>query len=76
VKITTLNGIPKALLLFLALACELPLATHASDADREKQQKQIRTMAQDTLQRLYKGEPKTKLAVKHAYGYRFSATWV
>jgi hypothetical protein len=26
-------------------------------------------MAQDTLQRLYKAEPKTKLAVKHAYGY-------
>ena len=36
---------------------------------QSKQQKQIQTATQDTLQRLYRAEPKTKLAIKHAYGY-------
>ena len=68
-KITTVRGTLKAKLLFFALACVVALAARAADSDKEKQQKQIQSMAQDTLQRPYKAEPKTKAAVKHAYGY-------
>jgi len=52
-KITTVRRTRKGKLLFLALACVVELAAHAADTDKEKQQKQIRSMAQDTLQRLY-----------------------
>jgi lipid-binding SYLF domain-containing protein len=54
--------------IFLALACALGLAANAA-TDIEKQQKQIRGMVQDTLLQLYKAEPKSKLAIKHAAGY-------
>lgn len=67
-KITTLRRIPKAKFIFVALACTLTMVANAS-TDIAEQQKQIRNMTQDTLQRLYKAEPKTKAAVKHAYGY-------
>jgi lipid-binding SYLF domain-containing protein len=68
-KTTTVRGTLKPKLLFLVLACVVALAARAADSDKEKQQKQIQSVAQDTLQRLYKAEPKTKAAVKHAYGY-------
>jgi lipid-binding SYLF domain-containing protein len=58
----------KTKLIFLALVCALALSAHAQ-TDKEKQQKQIRNMAQDTLQRLYKAEPKAKALVQHATGY-------
>ena len=58
----------KPKLIGLALACALAVATNASE-DKAKQQKQIQTATQDTLQRLYKAEPKTKAVIKHAYGY-------
>lgn len=45
------------------------LTSLASESDKEKQRKQIRSMAQDTLQRLYHAEPKSKAAIKHAAGY-------
>src|SRR5579863_8130611 len=64
-KITTFKGASKAKLIFFVLACTLGLAANAA-TDMEKQQKQIRSMVQDTLQQLYKAEPKSKLAVKHA----------
>jgi len=67
-KITTFKGASKAKLIFFVLACTLGLAANAA-TDMEKQQKQIRSMVQDTLQQLYKAEPKSKLAVKHAAGY-------
>lgn len=63
-----MKGVSKTRFPFLALACALAFAAHASEG-KQKQQKQIRDMAQDTLQRLYKAEPKTKAAVKRAYGY-------
>jgi lipid-binding SYLF domain-containing protein len=70
VKISTVGGVPRARVIFLALlACVTALATPAAETNKEKQQKQIRDMAQDTLQRLYKAEPKTEAAVKHAFGY-------
>ncbi len=55
-------------LILLALVCVLALSARA-DTDKEKHQKQIRSMAQDTLQRLYKAEPKARVSVKHATGY-------
>ena len=67
VRINTLKA-AKPKLVILALVCALASAANASD-DKAKQQKQIQTTTQDTLQRLYKAEPRTKAAVKHAYGY-------
>ena len=55
--------------MFPALATALALTAHAADSDKEKQQNQILSMEQDTLQRLYKAEPKTKAAIKNAHGY-------
>jgi lipid-binding SYLF domain-containing protein len=68
-KITPASGIKKPMLILFALVFGLALATYASENDKVKQQKQIRSTAQDTLQRLYKAEPKTKAAIKRAYGY-------
>ena len=48
---------------------------HASEAKNEKKQTEIRTMAQDTLQRLYTAQPNAKSAVEGAAGYAvFSST--
>jgi lipid-binding SYLF domain-containing protein len=58
----------KPKLILVALVCALALSAHAG-TDKEKQQKQVRNMAQDTLQRLYKAEPKAKESVQHATGY-------
>jgi hypothetical protein len=60
VKISTVRGAPKARVFLVLLACAVALATRAAETDKEKQQTQIRNMAQDTLQRLYKAEPKTR----------------
>jgi lipid-binding SYLF domain-containing protein len=53
----------------IALVCALAVPAHAADTKKEKAQKEIRAMAQDTLQRLYKADPRTVPAVKHAAGY-------
>ncbi len=66
-KIPILRRLRKTKLLFLALACTVATLANAS-TDVEKQQKQIRSMTQDTLQ-LYNADPRTKAAVKNAYGY-------
>ncbi len=69
-KISTVWGAPKARVIFLVLLVyAVALAARAAETNKEKQQKQIRGMAQDTLQRLYKAEPKTEAVVKHAFGY-------
>jgi lipid-binding SYLF domain-containing protein len=68
VKITTPIETAKPTLILLALACALALPAHAAETETEKQQ-QIRDMAQETLQLLYKADPKAKAAVKHASGY-------
>ena len=52
-----------------ALVCALAVAVQAADNKKEKEQKEIRKMAQDTLQRLYKADPKTKAAIAGAAGY-------
>ena len=62
-----------------ALLCMLVVAAHAGD-DKEKkakEQKAVRGMAQDSLQRLYKADPKAKAAVANSAGYAvFSNTGV
>jgi lipid-binding SYLF domain-containing protein len=56
-------------LITVALVCALAVTAHAGDSDKEKEQKEVRKMAQDTLHRLYKADPKTKAAVHAAAGY-------
>lgn len=41
----------------------------AADSDKPKQQAAVRTMAQETLARLYKVQPKANTAVERAAGY-------
>jgi lipid-binding SYLF domain-containing protein len=56
-------------LIVVALVCALAVVAHAADNKKETKQKEIRKMAQDTLHRLYKADPKTKAAVEGAAGY-------
>ena len=58
----------KPRLFLLALVCAVALSMAAA-TDKEKQQQKVRNMAQDTLQRLYKAEPKAKVSIKRATGY-------
>ena len=75
--ITTGKGIAILKFIFLTLACTGAIVAHAADADKAKEQQEIRKMAQDTLQRIYKAEPKAKGAVQGAAGYAvFSNTGV
>jgi lipid-binding SYLF domain-containing protein len=57
------------ILIAIALICALAVTAGAADTKKEKSQKEIRDMAHDTLQRLYKADPRTKAAVKDAAGY-------
>ncbi len=52
-----------------ALVCALAVMAHAFDSKIESKQKDIRTMAQDTLQSLYKVDPDAKSVVQGATGY-------
>jgi lipid-binding SYLF domain-containing protein len=56
-------------LIAVALVCTLAVAAHAAEDKKVKEQKEVRKMAQDTLQRLYKADPKAKAAVAGAAGY-------
>jgi hypothetical protein len=56
-------------LLAAALACTLAVTAQAAEPEIEKKQQEIRKMAQDTLQTLYKADPKAKSAVEKAAGY-------
>ena len=68
-NIKTVLSAAKPKSIVVALVWALALATNASAEDKAKQQKQIQTATEDTLQRLYKAEPKTKAVIKRAYGY-------
>jgi lipid-binding SYLF domain-containing protein len=61
------NAPPCAAKLLATLNKETSVKT--VESDKEKQQKEIRKMAQETLQQLYKAEPGAEAAVKHAAGY-------
>ncbi|MGA8489567.1 MAG: YSC84-related protein [Terriglobales bacterium] len=56
-------------LLVAVVVCALAGPAYSADPKIEKKQKDIRNMAQDTLQRLYKAQPSAKSAVAEAAGY-------
>ena len=62
--ITTGKGTAILKVIFLTLACSLAIVAHAADDKKAEEQKEVRKMAQDTLQRLYKAEPKAQGAVQ------------
>lgn len=75
--ITTDKGTAIRTFIFLTLACSLAIVANAADDKKAEEQKEVRKMAHDTLQRLYKAEPKAKGAVEGAAGYAvFSNTGV
>jgi hypothetical protein len=55
-------------ILTAVMVCALALTAHVADSNIEQKRKDIRSMEQDTLKRLYKAEPKAKSAVEGA-GY-------
>jgi lipid-binding SYLF domain-containing protein len=59
----------KLLILAATVGCALAWTAHAAESETEKQQMQVRKMAHDTLQRLYKADPKAKGVVHGAAGY-------
>jgi lipid-binding SYLF domain-containing protein len=77
VTITTGKGIAILKFIFVTLACTLAIVAHAADDKKAEEQNAVRKMAQGTLQRLYKAEPKAKGVVQAAAGYAvFSNTGV
>ena len=64
-----------ASLIAFALVCALAVAAHADDDKKVKEQQEIRKMAQDTLQRLYKADPRRRQRSKTQPDTRSSATW-
>jgi lipid-binding SYLF domain-containing protein len=64
-------------LIAVALVCALTVVVHADTDKKVQEQNEVRKMAQDTLHRLYKADPKAKAAVEGAAGYAvFSNTGV
>src|SRR5580698_911705 len=57
------------ILIAAAVISALTVIAQAQDPKIEKKQKEIRNMAQDTLQRLYEADPKAQSAVEGAAGY-------
>ncbi len=75
--ITTGKGIAILKFILVTLVCSLAIVAQAADDKKAEEQKAVRKMAQDTLQRLYKAEPKAKGAVEGAAGYAvFSNTGI
>src|SRR5450631_2551735 len=58
-----------ASLIVTALVCLLAVPALADDDKKVKEQEEVRKMAQDTHQRLYKADPKAKAVVEGAAGY-------
>jgi lipid-binding SYLF domain-containing protein len=69
VTITARKNITILKFIFLTLACSMAIVAHAADDKKAEEQKEIRQMAQNTLQRLYKAKPEVKGAVQGAAGY-------
>ena len=67
--ITTGKGTAILKFIVLALVCSLAIVAQAADDKKADEQKAVRKMAEDTLQRLYKAEPKAQAAVQGAAGY-------
>lgn len=45
------------------------MTAHAADDKKAKEQEEVRNVAQEALQQLYKAEPKAKEAIEKAAGY-------
>ena len=58
--ITTGRGTTILKVIFLTLACSLAIVANAADDKKAEEQKEVREMAADTLQRLYKAKPEVK----------------
>jgi lipid-binding SYLF domain-containing protein len=58
-----------ASLIAFMLVFALAVAAHAADDKKLKEQKEVRDVAEATLQQLYKAEPSAKAVVEHAAGY-------
>ena len=56
------------ILIAAAVISALTVIAQAQDPKIEKKQKEIRNMAQDTLQRLYEADPKAQSAVERRAG--------
>jgi len=65
----TLATFARSKVIIVALICAFTLTAHAAEDKKVKEQKDVRTVAQKTLQQLYKAEPAAKAAVEHAAGY-------
>lgn len=59
----------KSKVIIVALVYVCTLTAQAADDKKAKEQKQVREVAQKTLQQLYKAEPAAKAAVERAAGY-------
>lgn len=64
----TLTAFAKSKIIFVTLVCAITLSAQASD-DKAKEQKEVQSVANKTLQQLYKDQPAAKAAVQHAAGY-------
>jgi lipid-binding SYLF domain-containing protein len=65
----TLATFARSKVIIVALICAFTLTAHSAEDKKVKEQKDVRTVAQKTLQQLYKAEPAAKAAVEHAAGY-------
>lgn len=59
----------KSKVIIVAVVCASTLTARAADDKKAKEQKEVRKVAQKTLQQLYKAEPAAKAAVERAAGY-------
>lgn len=64
-----MKTIRTANLTLFALICGLVVSAQAADTKKQDKQNEIRKMSTDTLQRLYKADPKAEAAVGSAAGY-------
>jgi lipid-binding SYLF domain-containing protein len=69
VKFTEFTAFSKTKVVIVAFVCAFALLAHAADDKKVKEQKQVRGVAEKTLQQLYKAQPKAKVAIENAAGY-------
>src|SRR3954452_6608926 len=68
-KSTIVTRSIKPAIFLIDLVCMFAVFSDAADDDKAKEQKQVRDVANKTLQQLYKAQPKAKTAIAHAAGY-------
>jgi lipid-binding SYLF domain-containing protein len=68
-KVTSLATSAKSIAIIFALACTSITTVHADDKSKASGQQNIRDLANETLQRLYKAQPMARARVEHGAGY-------